>query len=176
MEQTMSDVTLYGFPRSVYVQMAGIVLTDKEVPYTFHDLETEMNTARHIALHPFERVPCDGSEPEGVLREALARDFGRVARWRTEFAAIGKALRGGSGWLLPTWSPRDRKLVNQWAVDHTTTLAGGQPILALDMCEHAYHLDYEAQAAAYVDALMASINWSHVARTFDGLAAEVCCG
>ena len=38
----MPDVTLFGFPRSVYVQMAGIVLTHKEVPYTFHDLETEM--------------------------------------------------------------------------------------------------------------------------------------
>ena len=53
----MSDVTLFGFPRSVYVQMAGIVLTHKEVPYTFHDLETEMNMDSHIALHPFERVP-----------------------------------------------------------------------------------------------------------------------
>src|SRR3954470_14062392 len=57
MEQTMSDVTLFGFPRSVYVQMAGIVLTHKEVPYTFHDFETEMNTESHITLHPFERVP-----------------------------------------------------------------------------------------------------------------------
>jgi glutathione S-transferase len=53
----MSDVAPFGFPRSVYVQTAGIVLTHKEVPYTFHDLETEMNTASHIALHPFERVP-----------------------------------------------------------------------------------------------------------------------
>src|ERR1041385_5119810 len=55
--KTMSEVTLFGFPRSVYVQMAGIVLTHKEVPYTFHDLETEMNAPSHIALHPFERVP-----------------------------------------------------------------------------------------------------------------------
>ena len=53
----MPDVTLFGFPRSVYVQMAGIVLTHKEVPYAFHDLETEMNTPSHRALHPFERVP-----------------------------------------------------------------------------------------------------------------------
>ena len=53
----MPDVTLYGFPRSVYVQMAGIVLTHKEVPYAFHDLETEMNEPSHLALHPFERVP-----------------------------------------------------------------------------------------------------------------------
>jgi superoxide dismutase, Fe-Mn family len=105
-----------------------------------------------------------GGEPEGVFREALARDFKSVENWRTEFAAIGKALRGGSGWVLLSWSPRDRKLANQWAMDHTTTLAGGQPILALDMYEHSYHLDYGAQAAAYVDAFMAAINWPYVAR------------
>jgi Fe-Mn family superoxide dismutase len=107
-----------------------------------------------------------GGEPEGALREALVRDFKSLPKWRTEFTAIGKALRGGSGWLLLTWSPRDRKLVNQWALDHTTTLAGGLPILALDMYEHSYHLDYGAQAAAYVDAFMAAINWPHVARLF----------
>ena len=53
----MSEVMLYGFPRSVYVQMAGIVLTHHEVAYAFYDLETEMNTPAHLALHPFERVP-----------------------------------------------------------------------------------------------------------------------
>ena len=53
----MSEVTLFGFPRSTYVQIAGLVLTQEEVPYTFHDLESEMNTASHITLHPFERVP-----------------------------------------------------------------------------------------------------------------------
>src|SRR4051795_8825528 len=79
-----------------------------------------------------------GGEPENALREALVRDFKSVANWRTEFTAIGKALRGGSGWVLLSWSPRDQKLVNQWAMDHTTTLAGGQPILALDMYEHSY--------------------------------------
>ena len=62
-----------------------------------------------------------GGEPEDALREALVRDFKSVANWRTEFAAIGKALRGGSGWVLLSWSPRDQKLVNQWAMDHTTT-------------------------------------------------------
>jgi glutathione S-transferase len=57
MEQAMSDVTLFGFPRSVYVQMAGLVLTHKEGSYAFHDLEPEMNTPSHLSLHPFERVP-----------------------------------------------------------------------------------------------------------------------
>ena len=60
---------------------------------------------------------------------------------------MGKALGGGSGWVLLTWSPRDRKLVNQWASDHCHTLAGATPILALDMYEHSYHIDFGAKAA-----------------------------
>ena len=104
----------------------------------------------------------DESRPGAVLTEALARDFGSVERWRAEFVAMGKAQGGGSGWVLLTWSPRDRRLINAWAADHTTTLAGGQPILALDMYEHAYHMDFGAAAAAYVDAFMANIDWSRL--------------
>jgi len=110
------------------------------------------------------------SAPEGELKDALTRDFGSLDRWRVEFSSMGKAQGGGSGWVLLTWSPRDRKLVNQWAMDHTTTLAGGQPILALDMYEHSYHIDYGARAAAYVDAFMAAINWPNVAEAYASLA------
>ena len=107
--------------------------------------------------------------PEGELHDALARDFGSFDRWRAEFSAMGKAQGGGSGWVLLTWSPRDSRLVNQWAMDHTTTLAGGQPIVALDMYEHSYHMDYGARAAAYVDAFMAAINWPNVAHAYGEL-------
>src|SRR5213082_2188317 len=55
----------------------------------------------------------DQSEPQSALREALARNFGSFERWRAEFVAMGKALGGGSGWVLLSWSPRDGKLVNQ---------------------------------------------------------------
>jgi glutathione S-transferase len=78
----MSEVTLFGFPRSVYVQMAGIVLTHKEVQYTFHDLETEMNTPGHIALHPFERVPILGM---AILR--FMRPAPLSAMWTTRSTA-----------------------------------------------------------------------------------------
>jgi superoxide dismutase, Fe-Mn family len=107
------------------------------------------------------------SEPGTDLREALARDFGSYERWHAEFVATGKALGGGSGWVLLSWSPRDRKLVNQWAFDHCHTLAGGTPILALDMYEHSYHLDYGAKAADYVGVFMAAINWPSVQRLYD---------
>jgi Fe-Mn family superoxide dismutase len=113
-----------------------------------------------------------GGEPGGSLAEALARDFGSLARWKAEFAATGKALGGGSGWVLLSYSPRDKRLINTWAADHTMTLAGGRPILALDMYEHAYQMDYGARAAAYVDAFMQNIRWANAQSLFDRYAKE----
>jgi Fe-Mn family superoxide dismutase len=97
--------------------------------------------------------------PAAPLAQALERDFGSHERWADEFAAVGKALGGGSGWVLLTWSRRDGRLVNTWAADHTMTLADGAPLLALDMYEHAYHMDYGAKAGAYVDAFMKAVSW-----------------
>ena len=130
----------------------------------------ELIASNSMILHElFFASLADETAPEGEFRDALARDFGSFDRWRAEFSAMGKAQGGGSGWVLLTWSPRDRKLVNQWAMDHTTTLAGATPILALDMYEHSYHLDYGARSAAYVDAFMAAINWPNVARAYGEL-------
>jgi superoxide dismutase, Fe-Mn family len=113
----------------------------------------------------------DQSAPDKDLAAALTREFGSVDRWRSEFIAMGKALAGGSGWVLLSWSPRDRKLVNQWAADHCHTLAGGQAILALDMYEHSYHIDYGAKAATYVDTFMDAIRWNNADRLYASLAA-----
>jgi Fe-Mn family superoxide dismutase len=112
------------------------------------------------------------SEPGSLLKGAIARDFGSYERWRSEFMAMGKALGGGSGWVLLSWSPRDRKLVNQWASDHCHTLAGGTPILALDMYEHSYHIDFGAKAASYVDTFMSAVRWSNVDRLFSEVARD----
>ncbi len=101
-----------------------------------------------------------GGKPGAALGAAIERDFGSMARWAAEFSAMGKALGGGSGWVLLQWSPHDGRLTNQWASDHTQTLAGGTPILAMDMYEHAYAMDYGAKAGAYVDAFMAAATWT----------------
>jgi len=114
----------------------------------------------------------DESAPGKELSAAMTRDFGSFDRWRAEFIAMGKALGGGSGWVLLSYSPRDGKLVNQWAADHCHTLAGGQPILALDMYEHSYHIDYGAKAATYVDTYMHAIRWSNADRLFASFAAK----
>jgi Fe-Mn family superoxide dismutase len=108
-----------------------------------------------------------GGAPRGALADALTRDFGSLDQWRAEFAAMGKAEGGGSGWVILAYSPRDKRLINQWAADHTTTIAGGRPVLVLDMYEHAYHMDYGAKAAAYVDAFMEAIRWDSAVRLYD---------
>ncbi len=109
--------------------------------------------------------------PGAALSQALERDFGSVDRWTAEFTAIGKALGGGSGWVLLTWSRRDGRLVNTWAADHTMTLADGAPLLALDMYEHAYQMDYGAKAGAYVDAFMKAVSWKNANETFRRVSA-----
>ncbi len=107
-----------------------------------------------------------GVAPDAGLAKAIERDFGSHDRWAAEFAAIGKALGGGSGWVLLTWSPHDRRLVNTWASDHTQTLAGGTPLMALDMYEHAYAMDYGAKAAAYVDVVMKVLSFGRANEAF----------
>ena len=112
-------------------------------------------------LHELYFASLSGSgdgKPTAMLAEILARDFRSVDRWRDEFVAMANALAGGSGWVLLVYVPRDRRLINQYATDDSQSIAGGIPILALDMYEHAYHLDFGAKAAAYVDTIIKNIH------------------
>ena len=97
--------------------------------------------------------------PAGALAEALARDFGSFERWRDEFDAMGNTLAGGSGWVLLVHLPCDGRLINQYASEQTPGIAGSIPLLALDMYEHAYHIDFGGNARAYIDAFVKNIDW-----------------
>jgi Fe-Mn family superoxide dismutase len=110
----------------------------------------------------FASMGGDGHSPTEIMRAALGRDFGSYLRWRDEFSAMGRALGGGSGWVLLNYVPRDGRLINQYAAEHGQAITGGVPILALDMYEHAYHIDFGANVAAYVDTFMRCIDWSAV--------------
>lgn len=68
--------------------------------------------------------------------------------------------------MILTYSPRNKRLVNAWAADHTTAIAGGEPIMVLDMYEHAYQMDFGARAADYVAAFIGALNWSNADRLY----------
>ena len=131
----------------------------------------ELIAASSVILHEIyfdslgghgDNPPSGNEEPSAELAQALERDFGSVKAWRTEFTSMAKALAGGSGWAILAWSERFGRLINHWAADHTHNLPGATPILALDMYEHAYHIDFGANAAVYVDQVMANLNWERI--------------
>ncbi len=129
----------------------------------------ELVAANSMILHELYFASLGG---DGALKAAgkpagfgvgLKRDFGSFERWREEFTALAAALGGGSGWALLSWSARENRLLNHWAADHTHLLAGATPILALDMYEHSYQMDYGADAKAYIAAFMENLDWDGVA-------------
>ena len=120
----------------------------------------ELVALNSTLLHELYFASMNGDgKPIEAMEEVLARDFGAANRWRDEFVAMGNALAGGSGWVLLVYLPRDRRLVNQYATEHSQAVAGGIPILALDMYEHAYHIDFGANAKAYIDTFMRNLDW-----------------
>jgi superoxide dismutase, Fe-Mn family len=124
--------------------------------------QEEMAALNSTVLHElyFASLGGDGRAVPETMASAIARDFGSVDRWRQEFIALANALAVSSGWVLLTWLPRDKRLITQTVSDASQGIAGGIPILALDMYEHAYQIDFGTNAAAYVAAFMRNIDWN----------------
>ncbi len=152
---------------SILEQLASLDY-DKAPGFLINGLKREELIATNsMILHEYYFAGLgEQNQPTAALADAIGRDFGSMERWRSEFVAMGKAQGGGSGWVILTYSPRDKRLVNAWAADHTTTLAGGEPVLVLDMYEHAYQMDFGARAADYVNTVMSAINWSNADKLY----------
>ena len=126
--------------------------------------QDEAAALNSLVLHElyFASLGGDGRAIPEVMANALARDFGSVDRWRGEFVALANSLDGGSGWVLLSWLPRAGRLVNQSISDGSPAVAGAITLLALDMYEHAYHLDFGPNTVSYVATFMRNIDWSAV--------------
>ncbi len=128
----------------------------------------ELIATNSAILHEeyFGNLGGDG-KPAGTLQQAIATEFGSMAKWEQEFRATSTALGGGSGWAILNFNLRDGHLHNYIAFDHTDNVAFGRPILVNDMFEHSYHMDYGSNAAGYVDAFMQNINWEEANRRYE---------
>ena len=96
----------------------------------------------------------------GRLHDAISRYFGDLETWKLDFAATGNMR--GIGWAITYRDPKSERLVNVWVGDHNiNNLAGCEPIVVMDLWEHAWLRDYKpADKAKYVDAFIANIDWS----------------
>ena len=134
-------------------------------PAVIHRLKRdELDLLNSTLLHElyFASLGGDGRVIPPALQSALERHFGSIDKWRDQFVAMASALAGRSGWALLSYLPRDGCLVNHTSTEHGQALAGGIPILALDMYEHAYQLEFGPNATAYVAAFMRNIDWAAV--------------
>jgi Fe-Mn family superoxide dismutase len=120
----------------------------------------EVGALNSVLLHElyFASLGGDG-QGTPAAKEILAKDFRSYERWRAEFRALGNAVAGQGGWVVLSYLPREGRLLNQFSADDAQSLAGAVHILALDMHEHAYHMNFGATAKAYVDTFFRNIDW-----------------
>lgn len=113
-----------------------------------------------------------GATPNSSLKTQLARDFGTFEDWKKQFTQIGKFR--GVGWVVLSYDPLLKRLNNFWITDHEIgNVAGFIPILAMDVWEHAYILDFGASAAAgtgraaYIETYFKNIDWDIVSKRLE---------
>jgi len=146
-------------------QQLGLLPKDAP-PYQQGSLKREELIATNsMLLHEAYFGNLGGSgDAQGAFTALIETAYGTRAAWERDFQLTGMSLAGGSGWVVASYEPHSQELRNWWAFDHTHGLAGGVPILVMDMYEHSYHIDYGANAKGYIDAFFQNINWNEVNR------------
>lgn len=150
-------------------QRLAAMLRDKDLPaYIYGDLKREeLVRTGSVVLHEiyFGNLGGDGRAAGDVLG-AITQHWGSYEQWEADFKRTGNALGGGSGWVIFAHNFQTGELHNYWSWDHMHNAPFSRPLLAMDMYEHAYHMDYGAAAAKYVDSFMQNVNWEEVNRRF----------
>jgi superoxide dismutase, Fe-Mn family len=145
------------------------MLADKDLPaFVYGPLKREeLLRTGSLVLHEyyFDNLGGDG-KAAGAVSDAIGKWFGSYDRWAAEFSRIAMALAGGPGWVLLTYNLHTGELHNYWSYDHMHNAPTGLPLLVLDMYEHAFHMDYGAAAAKYIEAFMQNVRWEEVNRRY----------
>jgi Fe-Mn family superoxide dismutase len=108
----------------------------------------------------FEHLGGDGGEPDGAIGDLIERDFGSAGNWKADLTASGMA---GRGWAWTAYDWDEGRLFNYLGdAQNTFPIWNATPLIALDVYEHAYFLDYQTDRAGYIEAFFANLDWSTV--------------
>ena len=108
----------------------------------------------------FEHLGGDGGEPDGLARELICRDFGSVEAWRADLKATGMA---GRGWAWTAYDWDEGRIFNYVGdAQNTFPIWNATPLVALDVYEHAYFLDFQTDRASYIEAFFGNLDWDVV--------------
>ena len=116
--------------------------------------------------HYFSQLEGASAPISGPLADALTAQYGSVDAWMARFKGV--AMMRGIGWAILSWDQVGKQFVNHFVADHELGQLGGiTPILALDMWEHAFMVDYvPAEKTKYVDAFFKNLNGAVVSQRF----------
>jgi Fe-Mn family superoxide dismutase len=108
----------------------------------------------------FEHLGGDGGAPGGLVGDLIKRDFGSFDAWRADLKATGMA---GRGWAWTAYDWDEGRLHNYIGdTQNTYPIWNATPLVALDVYEHAYFMDYGTDRAAYIDAFLGNLDWATV--------------
>ncbi len=164
-----ANAALESLPEFADVPAEELVARLSELP---QDKQTVLrNNAGGHANHTFFwKTLKTGTTLQGRLKEALERDFGSVDAFQAEFEKAA-ASRFGSGWAWLVWDEGRLNVVS--TANQDTPLMGeavagckGQPIIGLDVWEHAYYLQYQNRRPDYIKAFWQVVDWDEAARRF----------
>ena len=117
-----------------------------------------------MRLHEYYFENLGGKEDikkDGKLAKKISEDFGSYELWEKEFRAIG-AMRG-IGWVVLYQDITNGRLINFWINEHDVSHPSGcNPLLIMDVFEHAFMVDYGLKKADYIGAFFKNIDWSVV--------------
>ncbi len=108
----------------------------------------------------FEHLGGGGGDPDGPFAQLVERDFGSAQDWRADLKATGMA---GRGWAWTAYDWDEGRLFNYIGdAQNTYPIWNATPLVALDVYEHAYFLDYRTDRASYIDAFFDNLDWATV--------------
>jgi Fe-Mn family superoxide dismutase len=108
----------------------------------------------------FDHLGGGGGDPDGPAGALIRRDFGSIEDWRTDLKASGMA---GRGWAWTAYDWDEQRLFNYVGdAQNTFPIWNATPLVALDVYEHAYFLDYRTDRASYIDAFFNNLDWAVV--------------
>jgi Fe-Mn family superoxide dismutase len=108
----------------------------------------------------FEHLGGTGGDPTGAIAARIIEDFGSVDEWRSDLVATATAARGWA-WTAFDWD--EGRLFNYIGdAQNTFPVWNATPLIALDVYEHAYFLDYQTDRPSYIDAFLANLDWGVV--------------
>ena len=118
-------------------------------------------TLNHIIYFLQFKSPVKGNEPTGKIAEALVRDFGSVENFKKEFTQAAATLFG-SGWAWLSQDKNGKLVITKDANAGNPLRHGNNPLLGIDVWEHAYYLDYQNRRVDHLAALWDIIDWKVV--------------